>query len=129
FAQTIARQFLFSTWQKLFYEKLVGSTDRQLAEIAAKALKETTYHAELAADWVVRVGDGTEESHRRLEEGFAWCWRFVDELFEMDDLERGLAAKGIAVNKAALRPAFDAVLDATLAEATLTVPALPRAIV
>jgi ring-1,2-phenylacetyl-CoA epoxidase subunit PaaC len=129
FAQTIARQFLFSTWQKLFYEKLVGSTDRQLAEIAAKALKETTYHAELAADWVVRLGDGTGESHRRLEEGFAWCWRFVDELFEMDDLERGLAAKGIAVDKAALRPAFDAVLDATLKEATLSVPALPRAIV
>jgi len=129
FARTIARQFLFSTWQKLFYEQLVRSTDKTIAEIAAKALKETAYHAEVAADWVVRLGDGTEESHRRMEDGFTWCWRFVDELFEMDELERELAGKGIAVDKAALRPAFDAVLAATMAEATLAVPALPRAIV
>lgn len=123
FAQTMARQFLFSTAQRLVFQELAGSTDSHLAAIAAKAVKEVAYHADLAAGWVVRLGDGTEESHRRMADGVEWMARFVDEMFVMDALETGLHARGLAVDRAALRPAFDATVAATLAEATL--PPLP----
>lgn len=123
FAQTMARQFLFSTYQRLLFQELAGSTDADLAAIAAKAVKEVAYHADLAAGWVVRLGDGTPESHRRMADGMEWMARFVDELFVMDALETGLHARGLAVDRAGLRPAFDATVAATLAEATL--PPLP----
>lgn len=128
FGRTMARQFIFSTWQRALYQKLAASSDRRLAEIAAKALKETTYHAELAAEWVVRLGDGTDESRQRMLDGFEWCWRFVDELFQMDAVDEALVASGVAVDKTALRAAFDAQLVATFEEATLPLPALPRAV-
>jgi ring-1,2-phenylacetyl-CoA epoxidase subunit PaaC len=128
FGRTIARQFIFSTWQQILYRHLSASSDQRLAEIAAKALKETTYHAELAAEWVVRLGDGTEESHHRLKDGFEWCWRFVEELFAADAVDTALVASGIAVDASKIRPAFDAVLAATFADATLPLPAFPRPI-
>ena len=84
FAQTMARQFLFSTWQEMLFGHLEGSSDATIAAIAAKAVKEVRYHAELAAEWVIRLGDGTEESRRRMADGLDWHWRFVPELFEMD---------------------------------------------
>ncbi len=126
FGRTIARQFIFSTWQFEFYKHLAKSSDKRLAEIAAKALKETTYHAELAAEWVVRLGDGTEESHQRMLDGFEWCWRFVDELFSMDAVDPALVSAGIAVDTTKLRAAFDATLAATFADATLPLPKFPR---
>lgn len=129
FAQTIARQFLFSTYQRGLYEALQASADRRLAEIATKAIKEVRYHADLAADWVIRLGDGTEESRRRVIDGLGWCWRFVDELFQMDETEQALAAAGIAVDKAELRSGFDATVEAVLREATLPAPEYPRAVV
>lgn len=129
FGRTMARQFLFSTWQKGLFDALTASRDARLAEIAAKAVKETAYHADLAAEWVVRLGDGTEESRERMLAGFDWHWRFVDELFQSDAVIDALVAEGIAADPAALRPAFDARLAATLAEAGLPVPALPRPIV
>ncbi|MGE4063783.1 MAG: 1,2-phenylacetyl-CoA epoxidase subunit PaaC [Rhodospirillaceae bacterium] len=128
FARTIARQFIFSTYQRALYQELSRSADRRLAEIAAKALKETTYHAELAAEWVVRLGDGTEESRQRMQDGFEWCWRFVEELFSSDPADAALINLGIAVDPAKLRPWFDAVLAATFAEATLPLPKFPRAV-
>lgn len=128
FAQTIARQFLFSTAQRLLLEALTRSTSRRIAEIAAKSLKEVTYHAELAADWVIRLGDGTEESRARMIDGFDWCWRFVDELFEVDTVEAPLVAAGIAADRAALREAFDIELARVLREATLPLPEYPRAV-
>lgn len=128
FGRTIARQFIFSTWQRALYQQLTASTDKRLAEIAAKALKETIYHAELAAEWVVRLGDGTEESHARIKDGFEWYWRFVEELFVMDPADAGLVSSGVAVDTAKLRPAFDATLAATFAEATLPLPKYPRPI-
>ena len=85
FARTIARQFLFSTWQHLLYRELTESPDKFLREIAAKAVKEVAYHRELASEWTVRLGDGTEESAQRMHDGLDWCWRFVPELFEVDD--------------------------------------------
>lgn len=126
FGRTIARQFIFSTYQRALYQHLSRSTDRRLAEIAAKALKETSYHADLAAEWVIRLGDGTEESHERMLDGFEWYWRFVDELFAAEPGDAVLIAAGIAVDPAKLRPAFDAALASTFAEATLPLPKYPR---
>jgi ring-1,2-phenylacetyl-CoA epoxidase subunit PaaC len=123
FAQTIARQFLFSTFQHLHYVALADSADADLAAIAAKAAKETDYHAGLARDWVVRLGDGTKESHRRMRDGLDWNWRFVDELFQMDAVDDAMAATGIGVDRQALRPLYDSIVAETLAEATLDRPA------
>lgn len=129
FARTMARQFLFSTYQLGLYEALQASAHPRLAEIAAKAVKEVRYHAELSADWVIRLGDGAEESRRRMQGGLDWHWRFVGELFGMDATEQALVRAGIAVDKAALRPSFDAALARVLTEATLPLPEYPRAIV
>jgi len=128
FAQTIARQFLFSTWQLAMFEGLTGSTEPRIAEIAAKAVKEVRYHAEIAAEWVIRLGDGTDQSRERMIEGFDWHWRFVDELFEGDALEQPLVDAGIAVDRAALRQGFDTTVNAVLREATLPLPEYPRGI-
>ncbi len=129
FARTIARQFLFSTAQLALFEGLTRSTDPRLAEIAAKAAKEVAYHADIAADWVVRLGDGTEESRRRMLAGLDWCWRFVDELFQVDAVETRLVSTGVAVDRASLRPSFDARVAAVLEEAALPAPVYPRAVV
>jgi len=122
FAQTMARQFLFSTWQKLLFGKLQSSRDATIAAVAEKAVKEVTYHQELAGEWVVRLGDGTDESRRRMEDGLAWMWRFVPELFEMDDLAGFMSEKGIGADLAALRSDFDSAVGAVLDEATLALP-------
>jgi ring-1,2-phenylacetyl-CoA epoxidase subunit PaaC len=119
FGRTMARQFLFSTWQKLLFRHLLGSKDELIAGVAEKAVKEVTYHQELASEWVIRLGDGTEESRRRIEDGLAWNWRFVPELFEMDDLATFMADRGIGADLAAFRADYDAQVAAVLAEATL----------
>lgn len=128
FARTMARQFLFSNAQLLLLDALTASADPQIAAIAAKGVKEVRYHADLSADWVIRLGDGTDESRARMIDGFDWHWRFVDELFAMDAIEDALVGAGIAADRAALRHAFDARLAAVLGEATIPVPALPRAV-
>jgi ring-1,2-phenylacetyl-CoA epoxidase subunit PaaC len=126
FAQTIARQFLFSHYQELMFAQLTASKDERVAAIAAKAVKETTYHATLASDWAVRLGDGTEDSKRRMTAGVDWMWRFVDELFAMDEVDAAALKAGIGVDKAALRPAWDKRIDAVLDEAALERPAARR---
>ena len=128
FAMTVARQFLFSTWHHLFLTELTKSKDAAIAAIAAKGVKEVAYHATFAAEWVVRLGDGTDESRRRIADAFEWLWRFADELFAMDEIDNTLLASGIAVNKAPLRSAWDARVDAAFAEATLARPSPRRAI-
>jgi ring-1,2-phenylacetyl-CoA epoxidase subunit PaaC len=122
FGRTMARQFLFSTWQKLLFRHLLGSKDALVAGVAEKALKEVTYHQELASEWVIRLGDGTEESRRRIEDGLDWTWRFVPELFEMDDLASFMAERGLGADLAAFRPDYDSQIRAVLAEATLEPP-------
>lgn len=126
FAQTIARQFLFSHYQELLFAALATSKDARFAAIAAKALKEVTYHATLASDWVVRLGDGTEESRARMIAGLDWMWRFADELFVMDDVDAAALKAGVGIDKAALRPAWDQRIDAVLADAILERPAARR---
>jgi ring-1,2-phenylacetyl-CoA epoxidase subunit PaaC len=126
FAQTIARLFLFAQYQELLFAALTASKDAQLAAIAAKAVKETAYHATLASDWVVRLGDGTDESKARMIAGLDWSWRFADELFAMDDVDAAALKAGVGVDKAALRSIWDARIDAVLADATLARPASRR---
>ncbi|HMC92817.1 MAG TPA: 1,2-phenylacetyl-CoA epoxidase subunit PaaC [Allosphingosinicella sp.] len=128
FAQTMARQLLFSTWQKRLLKHLLRCADPRIAAIAEKAVKEVSYHQELAAEWVIRLGDGTEESGRRMQAGLDWMGRFVPELFEMDDLATFLSERGLAPDLAALRADYDAQLQAILTEATLTMPAPQRPI-
>jgi ring-1,2-phenylacetyl-CoA epoxidase subunit PaaC len=128
FARTIARQFFFSTWQKLLLEGLSNSADDMLAAVAKKAAKEVAYHVRFASEWMVRLGDGTEESRTRLASGIDWCWRFVDELFETDAVTRLLVAEGVAVDPASLSAPYDAAIEAVLAEATLPRPASRRGV-
>ena len=128
FARTIARHWLFATFQLALYEQLAGSADERLAGIAAKAVKELRYHVELAADWVIRLGDGTDESRTRMLDGLDWHWRFVDELFQVDELEARRVARGIAADRAALRPAFDAAIGRVLTTARLPLPTYPRGV-
>jgi ring-1,2-phenylacetyl-CoA epoxidase subunit PaaC len=107
---------------------LAASKDQRFAEIAEKAVKEVAYHAKLASDWVVRLGDGTEESRARMEAGLDWMWRFVDELFAMDDADLECIRAGAGVDKAALRAAWDQRIDAALSDATLKRPSARRAV-
>jgi len=122
FAQTMARQFLFSTWQKMLFEHLIASKDPLIASVAAKAVKEVAYHQELSAEWVIRLGDGTEESRRRMAAGLDWMWRFVPELFEQDELGAGMAARGIGADPAAFRADYDRKVGGVIGEATLELP-------
>jgi ring-1,2-phenylacetyl-CoA epoxidase subunit PaaC len=128
FAQTMARQFLFSTWQHLLFRQLLDSADTTIAAIAEKAVKEVTYHRELAEEWVIRLGDGTEESRRRLVEGLGWMWRFVPELFEMDELAIAAASCGIGADAARFQADFEQSIANVLAEAGIEVPPLQRPI-
>ena len=128
FAQTMARQLLFSTWQKMLFEHLVASADDFVAAVAAKALKEVTYHQELASEWVIRLGDGTDESRGRMAAGIDWLWRFTPELFELDEVATRAAECGIGVDVARFREDYDRAIGAVLAEATLEPPADQRPI-
>ena len=122
FAVSMARQLLFSTYQLALYERLQDSADPTLSGMAAKAVKEVDYHRDHATQWVLRLGDGTDESHRRMQAGLARLWPYVDELFGTDDVEQSLVADGIAVDASALRAGWDGYVDGVLAEATLTRP-------
>jgi ring-1,2-phenylacetyl-CoA epoxidase subunit PaaC len=128
FARTMARQFLFSTWQHMLLQQLSGSSHEGIAAVAAKAVKEVAYHRELAADWVIRLGDGTEESARRMADGLDWCWRFVPELFEVDETLAGLIERGIAADPRGFEEEYRTAIAATLGEAQLQQPADQRPI-
>ena len=128
FAQTMARQLLFSTWQKMLFGHLVASRDAFIAAVAAKAVKEVTYHQELAAEWVIRLGDGTDESRRRMIDGLDWMWRFVPELFEMDEVATRAAECGIGADVSLFREDYDSTIRAVLAEARLELPVDQRPI-
>ncbi|ACL61937.1 1,2-phenylacetyl-CoA epoxidase subunit PaaC [Methylobacterium nodulans] len=120
FAATIVRQVLFSAFADPYWRAMTGSADPTLAAIAAKTEKETAYHLRHAGEWLIRLGDGTQESHARAQAALDDLWPYAAELFEPDP--PGLPAESIAVDPAALRPAFDAALEALLGEATLERP-------
>jgi ring-1,2-phenylacetyl-CoA epoxidase subunit PaaC len=122
FAVSMARQLFFSTYQLALYDRLQSSRDELLAGVAAKAVKEVAYHRDHGTQWVLRLGDGTDESHRRMQAGLARMWPFVAEMFASDELERSLVADGVAVDVAELRGEWDQYVDQVLAEATLERP-------
>ncbi|WP_019447249.1 1,2-phenylacetyl-CoA epoxidase subunit PaaC [Cupriavidus sp. BIS7] len=123
YADTLARQFLFDTWHYFVLEGLQRSTDARIAEIAAKSLKEVTYHVRRSADLVVRLGDGTEESHRRMQEAFDDLWMYTGELFEADAADAALVQQGVVPDPATLGEPWQHHVAEVLAEATLRVPA------
>ncbi len=122
FAQTMARQFLFSAWQKRLFDGLTACADDRIAAVAAKAVKEVAYHEELAAEWVTRLGDGTDESRARMVDGLDWMWRFVPELFEADEVVSDATTRGLMPDLAAIRIGYDARVRTVLAEAGLEAP-------
>lgn len=122
FAYTMVRQLLVDVFNLLYLEALTQSADANLAAIAHKAIKETRYHLRRSKEWVLRLGDGTAESHKRTQRAVDALWGYTHELFEIDALEQSLAEAGIGVNNTGLRPAWLAQVNAILGEATLTVP-------
>lgn len=122
FGRTMARQLLVAAWQLPLYDALSGSADEVVAGVAGKAVKEVDYHLDHARSWVVRLGDGTDESHRRVQAGLDEVWPYSAELFERDPLTERLVERGIAADPAAIQPVWRSVVKDVLAEATLTVP-------
>jgi ring-1,2-phenylacetyl-CoA epoxidase subunit PaaC len=122
FAFTIVRQFLFSVFSLLQMDALTKSANADLAGIAAKAVKEARYHVRHSAQWVVTLGDGTEESHARAQSALDALWRYTGELFIADDVDREVSNAGLGVDPSTLANAWRAEVDRVLAEATLTVP-------
>ncbi len=123
FGETIVREALIDAFQLALYERLSGSSDARLAAISAKALKETRYHLRYSSGWLVRLGDGTPESHQRVQKALERLWPFTVELFEEDALDREMAAQGIAPPLAEVKAQWSRHIDAMLAEATLVRPA------
>ena len=122
FARTMLRQYFYALWAEGFYEALQQSRDATLAAIAGKAVKEMAYHARHAGEWVVRLGDGTAESHRRLAAALAELWPYTHELFMTDEADAAMAAAGIIADVAALRPAWERGVGEVLGRAGLEVP-------
>jgi ring-1,2-phenylacetyl-CoA epoxidase subunit PaaC len=126
FAQLVVRLLVFATWRLALLDRLSGSRDPVLAAIGAKGVKEVTYHREYAAQWVVRLGDGTPLSHDRTQAAVDGVWPLVGELFRPHAIELSLAGSGVGVEPAGLRAEFDGVIAQVLSAATLRAP-LPGA--
>jgi len=123
FAFSVLRNAMVATLLKLLWEKLESSSDAEVAAIAAKAIKEARYHQQHAADWVVRLGDGTDESRSRMEAALAQLWRYVPELFAADAIDEEARASGLGPAWSELREAWFAEMGSVLEEATLAMPA------
>jgi ring-1,2-phenylacetyl-CoA epoxidase subunit PaaC len=126
FASTMLRHFFYAALMHPYFVQLAQSTEPRLAEIGAKAVKEMAYHVRHSAEWVIRLGDGTDESHRRMVVALDELWGFTGELFDMPDDELALVATGVAPDRAALKSRWDTHIARVLTEATLKVPK-PRA--
>lgn len=122
FAHTLVRQFLFDAWQVELYAGLADSADAELAGIAGKGVKEARYHLRHSGEWVIRLGDGTEESHARTQAALEMFWPFTGEMFEIDATARKLVDARIAPDMAPIRAAWTRTVDSVLAEATLAKP-------
>ena len=123
FADTIARHLIFSGYAYPLYEKLAHSNDTETAGIATRASREMAYHLRHAGEWIVRLGDGTPQSHDKTQAALDDLWPYVPELFEVDDLDREAAASGFGVDPSTLRDEFDATMGKVIARAALTRPA------
>jgi ring-1,2-phenylacetyl-CoA epoxidase subunit PaaC len=121
-AQTILRQFLFSVYQYMLFEQLQKSTDEQLAAIAQKSIKETTYHLKWSSDWVIRLGDGTDESHTRMNKAIEMLWEYTGELFIPVDYEIESAKNGTGTDTSSLKEQWIQKVKDVFEEATLQFP-------
>ena len=122
FGVTMMRQFLFDAFRRPLFEQLTKSADAQLAAIAEKSLKETKYHFKHSAEWVIRLGDGTEESHNRVQDALNNLWRYTDELFFFNEVDADLQAKGIVFSLEELKASWSKSVKEVLSQATLTIP-------
>ncbi|MDT7705660.1 MAG: ring,2-phenylacetyl-CoA epoxidase subunit PaaC [Pseudonocardiales bacterium] len=125
FARAVARLLIFSSWRLALLQRLLGSADPVIAAVAGKGVKELAYHRDYAARWTLRLGDGTELSHARMQAALDGVWPYVEELFRISAVERRLVEAGVAVDPADTRAEVDAVFDEVLAAATLQRPQLP----
>lgn len=121
-AQTILRQFFFSQYQYLLFEQLQNSKDEQLAAIAEKSLKEVTYHLRWSSEWVIRLGDGTEESHKRMMKAIDELWRYTGEMLEAADYERRASSEGFGVDVSKLKGPWRQKVGSVFNEASLIPP-------
>ncbi|QPC44189.1 phenylacetate-CoA oxygenase subunit PaaC [Kaustia mangrovi] len=122
FAHTMVRQLFHAAFMTPYWEAMTGSADATLSGIAGKAVKEARYHLRHSAEWIVRLGDGTEESHARTRAALDHLWVFTGELFEMDETALSLLDRGVAVDARALKPEWDRAMNETLARAGLDRP-------
>src|SRR6185295_17379096 len=122
FAQTLVRQFFYSAFADLYWRAMMTSRDTTLAAIAAKSEKESAYHVRHCSEWMVRLGDGTDESHARAQEAIDHLWAYTGEMFAVDDSERGLIDAGIAIDPAPLRSHWLKTITGVVGEATLALP-------
>ena len=122
FAFTIARQFLFDVHAVVTLDAMSRSTSGELAALAAKSLKEAKYHVRHSGEWMLKLGDGTDESHRRVQRALDELWRFTPELFVADDVAARLAAQGVGPDLPALRPQWESIVRDVVGRATLTLP-------
>ena len=122
FGRTVLRNFLYSAFQLQLWQALLASRDIELAAIAEKSVKETRYHVQHSADWVVRLGDGTDESHARVQAALHYLWPYTAEFFTADPVDDQVAAAGLGVAWSTLEPGWEAVVRPVLDEATLEAP-------
>ena len=129
FAQTLARQFLFSNYQLLFLEALKGSAHKNMADIASKSAGDVAYHVDFAREWMIRLGDASCVSHQRLVKSMDYMSHFVDELFIMDEVDEALLTEGISICKTSLRDEFDHRIAGVLSESGLAPPKAKRSVI
>jgi ring-1,2-phenylacetyl-CoA epoxidase subunit PaaC len=122
FAQTMVRQLFYAAFAVLYWRAMMKSSDPALAAIAAKSEKESAYHLRHSSEWIVRLGDGTEESHARAQGAIDNLWAFTGEMFGVDDSERGLIDAGVAIDPTALQPHWLKTVSDVVSEATLSLP-------
>src|SRR5690554_5652251 len=122
FAYSMGRQFLFDVYHLLLLNELQKSKDLTLAAIATKSIKEVSYHQRFSKDWVKRLGDGTEESNKKMQEAIDDLWRYTDELFYLTDAEKEVIKEGIGIDVSSFKEEYYKEVSELLTEATLTVP-------
>ena len=122
FGQTIMRQFLFDAWHVITLKSLTSSKDQRIAEIAEKSIKEATYHLDRSTNTVIGLGDGTNESHNRMQNALEYFWPYVGEMFDADKIDNKLSKAKVAPDPKSLRKEFDTIMTQVFKEATLTAP-------
>jgi ring-1,2-phenylacetyl-CoA epoxidase subunit PaaC len=125
FAATVVRQVLFSAFMDLYWRETMKSRDETLAAIAAKAEKETAYHLRHSGEWLIRLGDGTDESHARAQEALDELWAYTGELFETDETERAVIESGVTPDVGSRQESWQKRIEPILREATLKIPSAP----